>query len=204
MKLEEQVALLQTQIGEATARASKAEAELKTRTDERDGFKAKLETAEGNLKQVQARLDAGSAAAEGEAVKEKQTRIDELTQELADIRKGFPQKVRERATLVNRAQAVLGDSVRVDAMDDRAILEEGIRRFEPTIKIEKTHSDVYLKERFDSLYDSRAASAASHKRISQETAVVRTDARQSDPDPFDPLNNGVGQWAAPHATKKGA
>jgi hypothetical protein len=104
-----------------------------------------------------------------------------------------------------RASAVLGENVRVDAMDDRTILEEGVRRFEPTVKIEKSTSDAYLKARFDSLYESRAASAASHKRISVETAAVRTDAVRADQsDPFDPLNNGAGQWASPHATRKGA
>lgn len=203
MKLEEQVKLLQTQLAEATARASTAEADLKTRTDERDTEKARAETAEGIVKEKQARLDAGSAAAEGEAVKEKQTRIDELERELSDMRKDFPVKVRARAQLVMRAQAVLGDNVRADAMDDRTILEEGVRRFEPTIKIDKSTSDAYLKARFDSLYESRAASASSLKRASADLAI-RTDAVR-EPDPFDPLNNGVGQWASPHATaKKGA
>lgn len=204
MKLEEQVALLQTQLGEANARASKAEADLKTRTDEFETLKGKVDGVEGTNKTLQARLDAGAAAAETEAVKEKQTRIDELERELADMRKDFPAKVRERAVLVARAQAVLGESVRADAMDDRSIYEAGILRFEPTTKIDKSTSDAYLKARFDSLYEGRVSSAASLKRASADFASVRTDAKPSEPDPFDPLNNGVGSWASPHATKKGA
>jgi hypothetical protein len=205
MDPKEQIALLQTQLAEATARASKAEADTKTRTDERDDLKAKLDTAEGIVKEKQARLDAGSAAAEGDAVKEKQTRIDELERELSDMRKDFPTLVRQRAQLVTRAQVVLGDSVRCDAMDDRTILEEGIRRFDPTVKVDKSTSDAYLKARFDSLYESRAATATSLKRASADLAIVRHDAKPTESDPFDPLNNGAGQWASPHATaKKGA
>lgn len=205
MDKDEQIRLLTQQLAEAKSRAESAESNLKTRADEGEAVKAKLETAEGNLKAAQARLDAGAAAAEGEAVKEKQARIDELEAEIAAMRKDFPVKVRERATRVMRAQAVLGDKVRADAMDDRTLLEEGIRRFEPSVKIDKTTTDAYLQARFDSLYESRAASATSLKRASVDMAVIRTDAaKSSDPDPFDPLNNGVGQWASPHATKKGA
>lgn len=204
MKVEEQVALLQTQLAEATARASTVEAELKTRTDERDAERARAETNEGLAKEKQARLDSGAAAAEGEAVKEKQTRIDELERELADMRKDFPVRVRDRATLVARATVVLGDSIRCDAMDDRAIWEAGIHRYEPTTKIDKSTSDAYLRARFDSLYEGRAQSAASLKRASSDLAIRKDAAEPVAVDPFDPLNNGVGPWAAPHATKRGA
>lgn len=204
MKLEEQIKLLQQQVTETTARAEKAEGDLKVRTDERDAERGRAEASEGLAKEKQARLDAGSAAAEGEAVQEKQTRIDELERELADMRRDFPVRVRERATLVARAQVVLGDSVRCDAMDDRAIWEAGIVRFEPTAKFDKGTSDAYLRARFDSLYDGRAQSAASLKRASSDLAIRKDAAEPVSVDPFDPLNNGVGPWASPHATKKGA
>jgi hypothetical protein len=152
---------------------------------------------------LRGQIDAGSAAVESEAISAKQTRIDELERELADMRKDEPGKVRARAVLVQRGHAVLGDSVRVDAMDDRAIWEAGIVRFEPTAKFDKSATDSYLKARFDSLYEQRAASAASLKRASSDLAI-RKDAAEPAFDPFDPLNNGVGPWAAPHATKKGA
>jgi uncharacterized protein len=203
MDPKEQIALLQTQLAEATARASTAEANLKTRTDEYETLRGKVEGLESTKTTLQARLDAGATAAESEALAEKQTRIDELERELADTRKDFPVKVRERAVLVARAQAVLGESVRADAMDDRSIWEAGILRFEPTTKIDKSTSDAYLKARFDSLYEGRVTSATSLKRASADLAI-RTDAKPSEPDPFDPLNNGVGSWASPHATKKGA
>lgn len=204
MDPKEQIALLQTQLGEANTRASSAEAELKTRTDERDALKGKVEGLEDTKTTLQARLDAGAAAAETEAVTTKQARIDELEQELATLRKELPVMVRDRATLVARGQAVLGADVRCDAMDDRAIYEAGIRRFEPTAKIEKDASDTYLKARFDSLYEGRATSAASLKRASADFGSARADAKPAEPDPFDPLTNGVGHFASPHAAKKGA
>jgi hypothetical protein len=203
MDPKEQIALLQTQLAEATARASKVEAELKTRTDEHDTLKGRVESAESTVTVLRGQIDAGSAAVESEAISAKQTRIDELERELADMRKDEPGKVRARAVLVQRGHAVLGDSVRVDAMDDRAIWEAGIVRFEPTAKFDKSATDSYLKARFDSLYEQRAASAASLKRASSDLAI-RKDAAEPAFDPFDPLNNGVGPWAAPHATKKGA
>jgi hypothetical protein len=203
MDKDEQIRLLTQQLAEAQSRAESAESNLKTRTDERDTAVARAETSDGLAKEKQARLDSGAAAAEGEAVKEKQTRIDELERELSDMRKDFPVRVRDRATLVARAQVVLGDSVRCDAMDDRAIWEAGIHRYEPTTKLDKSTSDAYLKARFDSLYEGRAQSAASLKRASSDLAI-RKDAAEPAFDPFDPMNNGVGPWAAPHATKKGA
>lgn len=204
MDKDEQIRLLTQQVTETKAKLETASSDLKVRTDERDATMARAETAEGIAKDRQARLDAGSAAAEGEAVKEKQARIDELERELADMRKDFPVLVRERATLVQRAQAVLGDAIRCDSMDNRAIWEAGIHRFEPTTKIDKSTSDAYLKARFDSLYEGRVQSAASLKRAGSEMAIRKDDVTTVVADPFDPLTNGVGAWASPHATKKGA
>jgi hypothetical protein len=82
--------------------------------------------------------------------------------------------------------------------------EAGIHRYEPTTKLDKSTSDAYLKARFDSLYEGRAQSAASLKRASSDLAIRKDAADPVAVDPFDPLNNGVGPWAAPHATKRGA
>lgn len=203
MDKDEQIRLLTTQLGEANARASKAEADLKTRTDERDAATGKLAIAEQTAKEAQTRLDSGIAAAETEKVKEVQTRLDAATTEIADLKASIPELVRKRAALVTRAQAFLGNDYRADALDDRTILEAANRRIDPKADLSKM-SVVELQARFDAFYDARATSAASTARIGAALAVRADEQPHTEPDPFDPLHNGAGQYASPHAAKKGA
>lgn len=202
MDKDEQIRLLNQQLAEAKERATKSESDLKVRTDERDAATGKLAEAEKLAKETQTRLDSGLAVAETEKVKEMQTRLDQANEKIVSLEKSVPLLVRKRATLVTRARAIMGDDYRADAIDDRAIWEAGIRRFDPKAELAK-ESDAHVEARFDALYESRVATATSLKRASTEMAVVRTDNKPEN-DPFDPLNNGVGHYASPHARQKGA
>jgi hypothetical protein len=203
MKLEEQVALLNTQLAEATARASQAEADLKTRTDERDDARGKLAIAEQTAKDAQARLDSGLDVAETAKVKEVQTRLDEANAKLREVEGSIPELVRKRAALNTRASAIMGADFRADGMDEESLLDAVNLRIDPKANV-KALSVVEKKARFDAFYDGRAATAASTARVGAAIAV-RTDTQQpTESDPFDPLHNGAGQYASPHAAKKGA
>jgi hypothetical protein len=202
MDKDEQIRLLQTQLGDATKRATQLEADLKVRTDERDTASGKLAVVEKQAEDIKTRLDSGLAAAETEKVKEVQTRLDTAETEIAGLKASIPELVRKRASLVTRAQAILGDDYRADALDDKTILEAGIKRFDPKADLSK-ESVVGLQARFDAFYDARAKTAASTARAGAAVAV-RTDSQPTEIDPFDPLHNGAGQYASPHAAKKGA
>lgn len=203
MDKDEQIRLLQTKLDEALKRADEADASLKVRTDERDEATNKLTVAEQLAKEAQTRLDSGLAVAESEAVKKVQTDLDAANTKLRELEGSLPEQVRKRASLITRASAILGNEFRTDSLDDRSILEAGIRRFDPKADLSK-ESVTGLQARFDAYYEARANTAASTARAGAAIAV-RTDAQQpTEPDPFDPLHNGVGQFASPHAAKKGA
>lgn len=201
-QLQEELRLLQVKLSEVTTRADAADGELKTRTDERDAAAGKLSTAQKLAEEVQARFDSGFAVAETEEVKKVQIRLDAANDKITSLEKSIPIQVRERVQLVTRAQAILGSEFRADSMDDKVILESGIRRFDPKADLAK-ESLVGLRARFDAFYDARTNSVASNAAAGA-ALVVRTDSKPAEPDPFDPLNNGVGQFASPHAAKKGA
>lgn len=202
MDKDEQIRLLQQQLADATTRASTLEADLKTRTDERDAATNELAAVKKLAEDTQARLDSGIDVAESEAVKAIQVRLDEANAKIRELESEIPTRVRERASLLTRARAILGADYRADSLDDRTILEAGIRRFDPKADLAK-ESEVGLRARFDAFYEARANTAASTARAGAALAV-RADNKPIDSDPFDPLNNGVGQWASPHAAKKGA
>lgn len=203
MDKDEQIRLLQTQLGDATKKLATVEADLKVRTDERDAATGKLATAEKLAEDAQTRLDSGLAAAETEKVKEVTVRLDEANAKIRELEGSIPERVRKRASLVTRARAVIGDDYRADALDDRTVLEAAIHRFDPKADLSK-ESEVALHARFDAYYDARAKTATSTARLGAALAV-RTDAqRETEVDPFDPLHNGVGQYASPHAAKRGA
>lgn len=203
MDKDEQIRLLQTQLGEANKKLATAEGDLKTRTDERDDARGKLAIADASAKETQARLDSGLAAAETEKVKEVTLRLDEANAKIRELEGSIPTLVRDRAALNTRAVAIMGGEFRADSMGSRDVLEATNLRIDPKADVKKM-SDVELKARFDAFFDSRAQSAASTARLGAALAV-RADARViAEIDPFDPLHNGVGQYASPHAAKKGA
>lgn len=204
MDKDEQIRLLQAQLGDATKKLATVEADLQVRTDERDAAAGKLATAEKLAEEAQTRLDSGIAVAETEKVKEVTAQLDAANAKIRELEGAMPEQVRKRASLITRAQVILGSDYRADALDDRTILEAGIRRFDPKADLSK-ESVVGLQARFDSYYDARAKTASSTARVGAALAV-RTDAQQPpvEIDPFDPLHNGVGQYASPHAAKKGA
>lgn len=202
MDKDEQIRLLNQQLSEAKERAIKSESELKVRTDERDALSGQLAVAKQKQEETQTRLDSGLAVAETEKVKEMQTRLDEKDAEITTLKSSIPALVKKRGSLVSKARAIMGDDYRADSIDDRAIQEACIRRLDPKADLSK-QSDAHVEARFDALYEGRVATATSLKRASQEMAVVRKDAVQ-EPDPFDPLHNGVGVYASPHARQKGA
>lgn len=202
-QLEEELRLLQVKLTEVTTRADQADADLKIRTDERDSARGELATAKKLVEDTQARLDSGLAVAETEEVKKVQARLDEANEKIVELEKSIPTQVRARVQLVTRAQAILGNEYRADSLDDKTILEAGIRRFDPKADLAK-ESLVGLRARFDAFYEARANTVASNAAAGAALAV-RTDKQEpTEPDPFDPLNNGVGQFASPHAAKKGA
>jgi uncharacterized protein len=202
MDPKEQIALLQTQLAEATARASQAEADLKTRTDERDDAKGKLAIAEGIATEAQTRLDSGISAAETEKVKEVNAQLDAANAKIRDLEGSIPVLVRDRAALNARAVAIMGKDFRADAMDTESVLDAANLRIDPKADV-KSMSTVEKRARFNAFYASRAESATSIARLGAALAV-RTDAKTSEVDPFDPLHNGAGQYASPHAARKGA
>lgn len=201
-QLEEELRLLQVKLTEVTTRADSAETELKTRTDERDKALGELAAAQKLAEETQARFDSGFAVAETEEVKKITVRLDEANAKIVELEKSIPGQVRDRVTLVTRAQAILGSDYRADSLDDKTILESGIRRFDPKADLSK-ESLVGLRARFDAFYEARVNTLTSTAAAGAALAV-RADNKPTEPDPFDPLNNGVGPFASPHAAKKGA
>lgn len=203
MDKDEQIRLLKLELAKATETATKAVGDLQVRTDERDKLDAQLKVAKEEHGKLQVRLDAGIDASATEQVKEIQVRLDSALGENVKLKESVPALVRRRASLIAKSRAVMGDDYRADSIDDRAIMEAGILRLDPKADI-KGQSDAHVEARFDALYDARVATATSLKRASAELAVTRLDSAKEDHDPFDPLNNGVGQYASPHARQKGA
>lgn len=199
----EQIRLLTVRADDAERAAAERRDALEAATREREGLRAELTTVREQVTTLQARLDAGAAAVETAAVIEQRRRADAAEQELATLRNSQPSLIRARATLIARAQAVLGPDARADAltsMSDRDILGNAIRRMRPNDNIGPDVSEDYLRRRFDSLVDERTTFATSMARAS-ETIATRVDTTPAAPGRSpevswqDQWKRGAGQFA---------
>jgi hypothetical protein len=194
----EQIRLLTIRADEADRTAAQRADALSTATAAAEGLRAELKTANERVAELQAKIAAGASALESAALVEQRTRADAAEREMTKLRDAQPVLVRARASLVARAQAVLGPTYRCDALSDREILVAGIRHLRPKEDVSEPVTVEYLAKRFDSLIEDRTAYGASLARAS-DVLIPRADTaprQQPATTPWkDQWKNGAGQFA---------
>jgi hypothetical protein len=195
----EKLRLLTLRADEAERLAVQRADELTTARRDADSARAELTTARERITALEAKLAAGASEVETAALADLKRRYDEVDRELTELKRSQPEKVRKRAALITRAQAVVGPKLRCDGMTDREIAVAGIKALRPKEDTSSNVSDDFLLRRFDSLVDDAMAHDASLARASRSAVVNRADDNTGPkpaPRPWaDQWKDGAGQFA---------
>lgn len=169
---------------EATARAEKAEAAVGPLND--------------RITQLETHIASGATVQETEAIAQQKVRADEAEAALRELDDRIPKMVRDRATLLHRAAAVMGPDFRMDDLTDRQIHASVVRRLDSGADVSDA-SDAFLQGQFETLIKLHQRTAKTLTRVSSyaaaerqdEVATVQRDDRQKK------LNDFRNQWRKP-------
>lgn len=178
-------------------RADQAEQATGTEKARADAAEGALATAKVELEQLKTvRADSADASKLGNQITVLKGQLTALKTRLDAAES--PAKVRElvkdRVALETKASIVLGDKVRLDEMDDRALMATVVEKLHGT-SLEGKSID-YVRARFDSAVESHAAGAAAIDRVRElvednksKDEKVRTDSRSPRQKFLDAQNN---------------
>lgn len=186
----EQLRLLTVRADEAERTITEQRGRADTAESRAETHRADLVTANERIKTLEATISAGSTLVETAAVMEQRTRADTAERELGEVRAQIPHLVRKRAGTIAKTMAVVGPSLRADAMTEREMLCAAVRHLRPKEDIGNHVSQDYLERRLDSLVEDRTSHAASMARASA-TLSMRVDAA-----PAAPVNNTANKPAS--------
>jgi hypothetical protein len=158
IKPEEQIALLNTKIGELEQARAAAEVEVKTQRARADEMEQKARTEAERVAERDAQIAAGADAVETAAVRKLQDRLDEVEREATELKASIPVQVAKRAELVGKAKALFGPAYRTDSLSDQQVEEAIIRKLRPNENLGLLKSGDARRARCDALFEDRVTS----------------------------------------------
>lgn len=183
MPPDEQIRFLQAKHAELSvanadqaAKITALEADVAAKTARVDALSQVERTQVERIEQLRAQIASGAVAAETEALKKLQVRVDSAETELEKLRAAQPEIVRKRAELIGKAKTVLGAEFRTDSLSDREIQEHVVRRLRPSENVASLNP-AQVEARCDSLFADAQTAALELQRpvFTAPAAEVRTD-----------------------------
>lgn len=181
----EQIRLLTVRADQSESARADAESGLAAARRDVADREGKLATANERIAELEAKIAAGASAAESEAIASHAARADSAIAEVTRLKASIPALVSERAGLIARVGALVGNTLRLDSMSSRDLIAAGVKHLRPKEDIGPHVSEDYLRARFDSLYEARVQTANSMARA---TATTRVDSAPG------PSNANIPDW----------
>ncbi len=163
------------------AQLHNSELKLREVTEERDSHKLRADSLKGELdvvqKQIpplQAQLASLETARETAEIRKQVTRADEAEKKVLQLEKSLAPRIKERVALERKAAAVMGDTYRMDDLNDRQIMAEVVRHLDKTADVSDGVAVGEIIGQFRTLTKLREDNARSIARVS-ETLATKTN-----------------------------
>ena len=170
MNPEEQIRSLKAQIAEIEKTAEERAGALAVATDRADKADARVKTLEDLNAELTTKIAAGATFAESQAIKAEAERADKAEAIIAQHDEKFDNAVMKRASIMNRAQRIMGVGFRMDRMSERDIQAVVVKKLRPAEDIGPKVTEAYIAGRFDSLVEAHDKSARSHTSLAEVIA----------------------------------
>lgn len=138
----------------------------KTAQERADELAGENKTLKARVVELEGLVASGAQAAEGEKLKELQTKLDEANGKIGRFDETFQKAVRERAKLEREAGRIMGAEFRLDDMTERQIHETVVKRLDGGADI-KTPSDAELRGQYNALLALAVKNAESQQRVGE-------------------------------------
>ncbi len=184
-KLKESLRVLESDLKTASEGAKTQTERADSAEKERDVERGRITMLEKEIGSLRATIAAGATAVESTALVTKQSRIDELESTVSRFDETFRANVRARCLLERQAGIVMGDTFRMDDMDDRAIMVAVVQRLDASEKLGAEVADGIIAGKFDTLvkgFKRNARSFASAQAVMAEVGhqtAERADSKET-------------------------
>lgn len=167
MDEKEQIRLLQARVEELEQAARTRHDEQTSATARADKAEAALQPLRDRIEELEVQIASGATVAETEAIAREKRRADAAELAIREFDETLETKTRDRANLMHKASSVMGQSFRMDDLNERQIHEAVIRRLDTSAKF-NGQTDAYVSGMFETLLELRKRTAAAMTRIADD------------------------------------
>jgi len=175
-KQQETIRALNAQLKTAEERADTAEKKAKEETHRADSADGKLQVAEKQITELQAKITTAVTAGETAAVQKEKERADSLQQQVTRFDSTFRGAVKARAKLERIGMIHLGDSFRMDDLTDRQVMVEVVKRLDSACDVGASVPDGKIEGIFDYVVGQASKNARSLAAVSEILATSQANA----------------------------
>jgi hypothetical protein len=182
MDPQEQIRALNAELKQKQERLDALEIESKEQRERAGIAEGKLATVQSRNDELQVQIAAQQTAIETEAVSRERTRADAAEALVSRFDATLDKRVRARATLIQKAQVVMGAEFRTDDLDDRSIMTAVVKRLDATADVSAGVETGVITGRFESLVAGRMKTARILASVGDTIADVEHQRADRDDD----------------------